>query len=812
PALAARPAVRAVPRGETIPLSFGQQRLWFLDRMDGQDIGARNTPIALRLAGALDVDALAAAVGDLVARHEPLRTVFGEQGGVPFQTVLPPARLPMPVVDTVEADLPTALSEATARGFDLSAQIPIRARLFRLDPEVHVLLLVMHHIAVDGASLAPLSRDLAEAYSARCQGRAPEWAPLAAQYADYAIWQREILGDDADRDSEINRQLDYWRAKLAGAPEELPLPTDRPRPAVASYAGDTVALRLDAHQHAALLNLARDRRLSPFMVVQAGLAALLSRMGAGTDIPIGTPSAGRGDPALEAMVGYFVNTLVLRTDVSGDPTFAELLDRVRDTDLAAYDNQDVPFERVVEAVSPTRSLARFPLFQVLLAFQNNASAAFDFADLRVSHEAVRHGVSEYDLTLDVFEDYAPDGSPAGMRGYLEYSTDLFDEPSVAALAERLVWLLTGAVADPHARVSTLELMSAAERHAVTEGWMGPIWPAPPVRITDLLAEQVARTPDEVAVICDDQRMTFAELDRRANRLARLLVDRGVGPERMVALAVPRSVDMVVALFAVLKAGGAYLPLDLEHPADRLAFMLADAAPAVVLGTAAGLAALPPPTVPVVQLDHDATRAELDALPDAELGDPERVQPLRPENPAYVIYTSGSTGRPKAVVIEHRGMVNLFWSHRNTFFRPEVAAAGGGRLRIGFTAPLTFDTSWDSLLWMLDGHELHVINDFVRRDAEAFVDYIDRHRIGFVDLTPSFMQQLVAAGLFADGRHHPTVLMVGGEAVTETLWNAMRSTPDTASYNFYGQTECSNDTASYRVADGDVPLIGKPILN
>ncbi|WBB56644.1 non-ribosomal peptide synthetase [Verrucosispora sp. WMMD573] len=812
PTLPARPSVRAVPRGERIPLSFGQQRLWFLDRMDGTDTGARNTPVALRLAGPLDVDALVAAIADLVARHEPLRTVFGEDAGAPFQTVLPPTRPPMPVRDTTEADLPDALAKATAGGFDLAAQIPLRAHLFRLDPELHVLLLVIHHIAVDGASLAPLSRDLADAYTLRREGRVPQWPPLPVQYADYAVWQREILGDDADRDSEISRQLDYWRTNLAGSPEELALPTDRTRPPVASYAGDTVALSLAADQHDALLKLARDRRSSLFMVVQAGLAALLSRMGAGTDIPIGTPSAGRGDPALEAMVGYFVNTLVLRTDLSGDPTFAELLDRVRDTDLAAYDNQDVPFERVVEAVSPTRSLARFPLFQVLLAFQNNAAAAFDFAGLRVSHEAVRHGVSEYDLTLDVFEDYGPDGSPAGLRGYLEYSTDLFDEPSVSALAERLVRLLTSAATDPHLPVSELEVMSDDERRALTEDWMGPSLPAPPVRLVDLLVEQVSRTPDEIAVVHDSQRMTFAELDGRANRLARLLIDRGVGPELVVALAVPRSADMIVALFAVLKAGGAYLPLDLEHPADRLAFMLADAAPVVVLGTADGLAALPRLATPVVQLDHDAVRAELAALSDAELTDPERLQPLRPENPAYVIYTSGSTGRPKAVVIEHRGMVNLYWSHRHTFFRPEVAAAGGGRLRIGFTAPLTFDTSWDSLLWMLDGHELHVINDFVRRDAEAFVDYIDRQRIGFVDLTPSFMQQLVAAGMFAAGRHHPTVLMVGGEAVTETLWDAMRSAPDTASYNFYGQTECSNDTASYRVADGDVPLIGKPILN
>jgi amino acid adenylation domain-containing protein len=805
PRPAARPELRPAARPDRIPLSFAQRRLWFVNRMDGGDEGRHNTLLSLRLTGRLDQQALTAALGDLAERHEVLRTVFPDDDGVPYQRVLPPSPVRLPVVPVTEDDLPRALSAAVSRGFDLAVEPPLRPCLFRLSAQEHVLLIVMHHIGSDGASMAPLSRDLARAYAARLAGHAPGWAPLPVQFADYALWEQVVLGDVADPGSTISRQLAYWRKSLAALPDELPLPTDRPRPHVASLRGGTVPFVLTADLHRKLLTAGRHRTMSLFMIFQAALAALLTRTGAGTDIPIGAPVAGRGDSSVEDLVGCFINTLVLRTDTSGDPTFDELLSRVREADLAAYENQDVPFDRLVEEINPPRSLGRSPLFQVMLVFQNHSAADISLAGLTAVFEPVARDASDHDLTLDVFEDYAADGTPQGIRGYLEYASDLFDRTSMEAMARRLVRLFAAAVAAPGTPIGRLEILDPAERAGLLADGTGERAPAPAACLPDLFEQQVARTPEATAVYFNGATLSFAELDARASHLARVLVSRGVGPERLVALAVPRSADMVVAVLATLKAGGAYVPLDLDYPADLLAFMLRDAGPVLVLGTAQALATLPDVGVPTLDLADAATwRHESEGMPNPRL--------LRPENPAYVIYTSGSTGRPKAVVIEHRGLVNLFWSHRNTFFRPEVAAAGGGPLRIGFTAPLTFDTSWDSLLWMVDGHELHVIDDGTRRDADALVTYVQRHEIGFLDLTPSFMSQLVSAGLFADGRHHPTVLMVGGEAVPDVLWDAMRDTPDTSGHNFYGQTECTNDTASYRASEGDAPLIGRPIQN
>jgi amino acid adenylation domain-containing protein len=834
-ASAARPQVRPAARPERIPLSCAQRRLWFVNRMTGGDEGRQNTLLSLRLTGCLDREALAAALGDLAERHEVLRTVYPDDDGVPYQRVLPPGPVRLAVVPVTEDELPRALSAAASRGFDLAAEPPLRPCLFRLSAGEHVLLIVMHHIGSDGPSLAPLSRDLASAYAARRAGRAPGWAPLPVQFADYALWEQAVLGDESDPGSTISRQLAYWRKALAGLPDELPLPADRPRPPVAGLRGGTVPFTLDADLHRELLMLGRHRTMSLFMVFQAGLATLLTRSGAGTDIPIGTPVGGRADSSVEDLVGCFLNTLVLRTDTSGDPTFDELLARVREADLAAYEHQDVPFERLVEEVNPARSLGRSPLFQVMLVFQNYAPAGISLDGLTVVTEPVAHDVADHDLTLDVFEDYDADGAPRGIRGYLEYATDLFDRTTVEAMARRLVRLLAAAAAAPGTPIGRLEILDPAERARLLADGAGERAPAPAVCLPDLFEQQAARTPEATAVYCNGATLSFAELNARASRVARVLASRGVGPERLVALAVPRGADMIVAVLAVLKAGGAYVPLDLDYPADRLAFMLRDAEPVLVLGTPPALAALPDVGVPTLTVEdaasgYDARPATArpgtarpatarpgtvrpgTVRPGTVRPGTARPCPLRPENPAYVIYTSGSTGLPKAVVIEHRGLVNLYWSHRNTFFGPEVAAAGGARLRIGFTAPLTFDTSWDSLLWMVDGHELHVIDDATRRDADALVDYVREQRIGFLDLTPSFMSQLVAAGLFAEGRHHPTVLMVGGEAVTDALWRAMRDTRDTSGHNFYGQTECTNDTASYRADEGDAPMIGRPIQN
>ncbi|MFI1162009.1 condensation domain-containing protein, partial [Streptomyces sioyaensis] len=375
-----RTALERMPRPELLPLSSAQRRLWFLHQLEGPS-ATYNSPLAIRLSGVLDVAALRAALGDVVGRHEALRTVFAESDGVPCQRILDTAEVDLPVHEVSEDDLPGVLREAARYAFDLSREIPVRTWLFATGSGEWMLLLVVHHVAADGWSLGPLARDLAKAYTDRRAGRGPSWSPLPVQYADYTLWQRRLLGDETDPDSVFGRQLTYWREQLAGLPEQVTLPTDRARPQTASYAGDVCMFRIDTDLHADLLALARGSGATLFMVLQAALAAVLTRSGAGTDVPIGSPVAGRTDDALDDLVGFFVNTIVLRTDTSGNPDFDELLRRVRDTSLAAYAHQDVPFEHLVEKLNPQRSTAHSPLFQVLLAFQNNPETSFDLPGL-----------------------------------------------------------------------------------------------------------------------------------------------------------------------------------------------------------------------------------------------------------------------------------------------------------------------------------------------------------------------------------------------------------------------------------------------
>ena len=475
-----------------------------------------------------------------------------------------------------EAELSAALSAAARQGFDLSCEPPLRAHLFALGAGEHVLLLLLHHIAGDGWSMAPLAGDLARAYAARRAGAAPRFAALPVQYADYTLWQHAVLGAEGDAESAIARQLAFWTETLAGLPEQIDLPLDRPRPAVSSYRGDGVPLRLSAALHGRLLALSRAGRASLFMALQAGLAALLTRLGAGGDIAIGSPIAGRTDSALDDLVGFFVNTLVLRTDTSGDPSFRALLGRVRSADLAAYAHQDLPFERLVEALNPARSLARHPLFQVMLAFQNNAEPGLALPGLAVAFEPVASRSAQFDLSVSLGERHAADGSPAGIDGVIEYATDLFERASVEALAGRLVRLLEAAAADPERPIGALDILGADERRTLLRDWNATARAIAAASLPELVAAQAARTPDAVAVVGEAESLSYGELEARANRLAHHLRRRGVGPETVVGLCVARSPAMVVGLLGILKAGGAYLPLDPGYPPERLAFMLADA--------------------------------------------------------------------------------------------------------------------------------------------------------------------------------------------------------------------------------------------
>ena len=465
----ARPALLAQVRPARLPLSYAQQRLWFLYRLEGPS-ATYNLPAALRLAGELDAGALEGALAEVVARHESLRTVFPEEHGVPFQRVLPVEEA-APVFlteDVSEAALAERLAAAAATPFELSGELPLRAWLFRVAPRCHVLLLLLHHIAGDGWSLGPLGRELAQAYAARCRGEPSAFTALPVQYADYTLWQRELLGEEDDPESVLARQLSFWRRALAGAPEELNLPAERPRPALASYRGGTVPVRVEAALHRGLLELAQASGASLFMVLQAGLAALLSRLGAGEDIPIGSPVAGRGERALEALIGFFVNTLVLRTDVSGDPSFRALIGRVRAFDLEAYGHQDVPFERVVEALQPDRSFARHPLFQVMLVLQNAPGVELVLPGLRIHPEALGSNVAKFDLTLSLRERLGAGRAPLGLEGELEYSVERFERRTAEALVGRLVRVLEAGVGRPEVPLHRLEVLGPEERHTLLE--------------------------------------------------------------------------------------------------------------------------------------------------------------------------------------------------------------------------------------------------------------------------------------------------------------------------------------------------------
>ncbi|MEU6667429.1 condensation domain-containing protein, partial [Streptomyces sp. NPDC046727] len=579
---AADHALVPAERPEVIPLSFAQRRLWFLNRLEGPTSSAYNMSFAVRLTGTLDRDALAAALRDTVERHESLRTVFPEgPDGAPHQEILSADRVPATPLDTVPTsadELPLLLGQAAGRGYDLTRDLPLRCVLFTVDDTSHVLLVVLHHIAGDGWSMVPLARDLVTAYEAHTAGATPDWKPLPVQYADYSLWQRRALGDENDHDSPLARQLAYWARTLDGLPEQLELPADRPRPAVASHQGESLPVTLGPALHQALAELAQETDASLFMVVQAAFAALLSRMGAGTDIPIGSPVAGRTDEALDELVGFFVNTLVLRTDVSGDPTFRELVDRVREADLAAYAHQDVPFEHLVETLNPARSMAAHPLFQVMLAFQNNEAPRFELPGITTEIEQLDTGASKFDLLLNLTEQHDADGEPTGLTGFLEYAVDLFDRATVEGLVERLGRLLSAVVADPDARIGRLDVFLEGERREVLHGWNDTGVVVPWVSLPESFEARVAVDPQASAVVFEGVELSYGEVNARANRLARLLVERGAGPERVVALMLPRSEWLPVALLAVVKSGAAYLPVDPEYPAERIAYMLDDARP------------------------------------------------------------------------------------------------------------------------------------------------------------------------------------------------------------------------------------------
>ncbi|HYR06828.1 MAG TPA: amino acid adenylation domain-containing protein [Longimicrobium sp.] len=779
------------PRDGDIPLSFAQQRFWFVERM-GAASNAYIMPQTLRLRGALDTEALRRALDGLVQRHEALRTVFPLRGGQPVQHILPELRIPLPILDLSllgkeerEAEARRYEAEELQTLFDLEHGPVIRARLLRLAPDEHLLLLSLHHVVGDAWSMDVLFDELEALYAAERDGTPAALPPLAVQYADFAIWQRARMQGEA-----LEGELAYWRDRLEGT-ATLNLPTDHPRPPVESFRGRAVIFDLGAELSAAIGELARRHAATRFMAMLAGLQVLLYRWSGTEDIVIGSPVAGRTPRETEGLIGVFLNTLPLRGDLSGDPTFAELLGRARETSLDAFAHQEVPFERLVEELRIERSLARHPLFQVMFSMVPGApDAEGTFAGLQVDVAEMEDAPAKVDLTLMMGD---ADGR---LRGSLLYAADLWDESTVRRMAEQLRTLLAAAAANPATRISALPMTGEDERRTVLEEWnrTDADFDTTPVHLR--VAQWARRTPDALAVDAADGRLTYAELDARANRLAHRLRRMGVGPDTRVAVLLERSAALVVAQLAILKAGGAYLPLDPTGPAERAAYMLGIAGAAVILTRSGLLNRLPSTPIPVIELDAEAAALA------AEPADAPEVR-VQADNLAYVIFTSGSTGQPKGVAVPHRGLANLLG-----WYLADEGVGPGDRCLL-FVSP-TFDVSvtetWGALV---NGAALCVVPEALRRDPRALLRWMDAEEISV-----GFPATPVAEALFDALRHGAPrpralrLLATGGEALRTRPPEWLRL------INIYGPTENSvGSTAGDVPSTGEgLPTIGRPVGN
>nr|AGS49542.1 long-chain-fatty-acid--CoA ligase [uncultured bacterium esnapd8] len=777
-----RPPLKPQPRPNRLPVSFAQQRLWFIHRFEGPS-ATYIIPLSMRLVGKLDANALRQAVHDVVVRHESLRTIFDEVNGAPYQRIVDPDDLDIPWQEhqVTETALQDALRAEARQPFDLATQIPVRAVLFRVSEHDAVLLLPLHHIAADGWSLGPLAEDLTAAYTARCAGQSPQWSPLPVQYADYTLWQRDLLGGDEPH-SLYRRQLDYWTEQLADLPESLDLPTDRARPAVASFDGELLPVHLDEALTEEIRKLALRTGTTVSMVLQAGLAGLLSRLGAGNDIPIGSPIAGRTDEALNRLVGFFVNTWVARIDTSGSPSLIDLVDRVRDVSLAAYDHQDVPFEHLVETLNPVRSTAHHPLFQVCLALQNNVQPVFDLPGLTVSHEPVDMGVSRFDLFLNLMEEDTEGTSR--ITGVAEYATALFDRDTVIGLLNRWQHLLRQWVAAPDTPIGMVDILT---RHdlAALQRWRGRSRGVGHVTgtISARFAAVAAQEPDAVALVAADgeESWNYGDLDRWANRIAHHLRARGAGPHRRVAVIMERSPLMVAAIVGALKAGACYAPIDPTWPRARIDLMLADLDPAVVL-------------------DERLAEENLDGYPSL----PPDIDGVGEEHVAYVMYTSGSTGTPNGVEVSHRNVLNLAL---------DPCWGSGAHQRVLVHTPHTVDAStYEMWVPLLNGGAAVV----------APPGKLDVARLATVVAERGVTALWLTAGLFdLITQHHPKCfaqvreVWAGGDVLSPTAVRRLVGDDGTLTVvNAYGVTEATAFAVRYPMsspAQCKDPLpIGEPM--
>ena len=789
--------IQPVSRDKELPLSFNQQRLWFLDHLEPNS-PFYNMHSAVQIAGKVDAPLLERAINKTVERHEALRTIFKTQDGKPQQVIRSQLHIPLQrhnlqelPSDEQERRVQEFARREAAQPFDLSKGPLLRTVLLNLSPQKNIFLLTMHHIICDGWSMELFVNQVIGVYTALAGNEPMPFEALPIQYADFAHWQRRIFETEAIKD-----QVEYWKTKLADVPAMLELPTDRPRPAVQSYHGSKKFFDLPDDLSVRVVRFAREKRTTPFVTLLAAFYTLLHRYSDQDVICIGTPVAGRNRKELEALIGFFVNTLTLKVDLADAISFSDLVDRVQNTVKEALAHQDVPFEQLLNALDVERNTSFSPLFQVMFSHQKAPQKALAQTDLTFESLQVDSGTAKFDLTLSVTEDND------SFRAMLEYNTDLFDAETIGRIIVHYENILQNVLAEPDINIASVSFLTGSEKAAFYGERRGEQQSDPDECFHELFEEQVLRRPDAIAAVYEQSELSYAALNQRANQLAHYLKKMNVGPESLVGVCLPRSLQMLVALLAVMKAGAAYVPLDPAYPRERLSFILKDASCAAVItdGERVDRGLFRDVDVPLVDVASDK-----EAIGQQSRANPENK--TAPDNAVYVIYTSGSTGRPKGVVVAHRSVINLYHSLRKIVYN------GKSDLRVSLNAPILFDASVQQLVLLLSGSTLVIIPDDARTNIDRFIDIVQKQRIDVLDCVPSQLKLMLAQGLFDPGQWAPSMCLPGGEAIDMQTWDQLRQMNQTQFFNMYGPTECTVDSTIHAIRREDVrPTIGSPIAN
>ncbi|MCP6758271.1 MAG: amino acid adenylation domain-containing protein [Fischerella sp. CENA71] len=779
-------SVTLVPmyRDQELPLSFAQQRMWFLYQLDGE-ISFYNESFQLRIVGNLSVTALEQSINEIIRRHEALRTNFPTVEGIPTQVIRPNLNITIPVInvqDFTEASVKQIVTQEVSQPFDLGTDPLVRATLLRQEPESHLLILTMHHIIIDGWSMGIFFKELEALYPAFTKGQRHPLPELTIQYADFALWQRQWLTKEVQQ-----KQLDYWKQQLAGAPPLLELPTDYPRPPEQTFAGATQEFQIDAHLTSQLVALSQKSGVTLFMTLLTAFAVLLHRYSGQDDLCIGSPFANRDRRETNSLIGFFVNTLVLRTQIAGNPSFSQLLEKIRSVVWDAHANQDIPFEQVVEALQPKRSLGYNPLFQVLFVLENFSLDTLELPGISLTPEMVERGTSRFDLSLSMWQ------TQDGLIGSWEYNSDLFAADTIARMISHFQTLLAAIVTDPHQRVGELPLLTPSERHQLLVEWNDTKADYPFDKcIHQLFEEQVEKTPHAVAVVFENQQLTYHQLNCRANQLADYLRWLGVKPDTLVGICVERSLEMAIALLGILKAGGAYLPLDSEYPQDRLSFMLEDSQVSILLTQERLLDKLPQHQAKLICLDEIWEQIAQNNQYNPTTG-------VRAFHLANLIYTSGSTGRPKGVMVEHKGLCNLAQAQIQTF-------GVNSDSRVLQFASFSFDACISEILMALgSGATLYLGTKDSLMPGKPLLEQLRNYAITHITLPPSALAVMPPEEL-------PTLqtIIVAGEACPAELirqWSVGRNF-----FNAYGPTEASVCATIAKCNDHEKITIGRAIAN